>query len=125
VAGNVGGFDIGSASKFTWEALVWLDWRFGETTSLALGYRALASTTAKATPRPTSRCTGRSSGSSSGSERGRRSRGGRPPKGRELRTLGACYFATRARTFWNSASSDEASTRLPSDRLAPPPKPTT
>ena len=41
VAGNVGGFDIGSASKFTWEALVWLDWRFGETTSLALGYRAL------------------------------------------------------------------------------------
>ena len=41
VAGNVGGFDIGSASKFSWEALAFLDWRFGETTSLALGYRAL------------------------------------------------------------------------------------
>jgi hypothetical protein len=24
--------------------------------------------------------------------------------------LGACYFATRARAFWNNASSDEAST---------------
>jgi hypothetical protein len=41
VAGNVGGFDIGSASKLSWETVVWLDWRFGETTSLALGYRAL------------------------------------------------------------------------------------
>jgi hypothetical protein len=41
VAGNIGGFDIGSASKFTWEALAYLDWRFGETTSLVLGYRAL------------------------------------------------------------------------------------
>jgi hypothetical protein len=41
VAGNVGGFDIGSASKFSWEALAWLDWRFGESTSLALGYRAI------------------------------------------------------------------------------------
>jgi hypothetical protein len=41
VAGNVGGFDIGSASKFSWEALAFLDWRFGETTSLVLGYRAL------------------------------------------------------------------------------------
>jgi hypothetical protein len=40
-AGNVGGFDIGSASKFSWETLAYLDWRFGETTSLALGYRAL------------------------------------------------------------------------------------
>jgi hypothetical protein len=41
VAGNVGGFDIGSASKFSWEALAFLDWRFGETTSFVLGYRAV------------------------------------------------------------------------------------
>jgi hypothetical protein len=40
-AANIGGFDIGSASKFSWETLAYLDWRFGETTSLALGYRAL------------------------------------------------------------------------------------
>lgn len=41
VAGNVGGFDLGSASKFSWEALAFLDWRFGETTSFVLGYRAV------------------------------------------------------------------------------------
>ncbi len=41
VAGNVGGFDIGSASQFSWEALAFLDWRFGETTSFVLGYRGL------------------------------------------------------------------------------------
>jgi hypothetical protein len=41
VAGNVGGFGIGSASTFSWEALAALDWRFGETTSAVLGYRAL------------------------------------------------------------------------------------
>jgi hypothetical protein len=41
VAGNVGGFDVGSASKFAWEALALLDWRFGETTSFFLGYRGL------------------------------------------------------------------------------------
>ena len=41
VAGNVGGFDLGSASKFSWEALAFLDWRFGETTSFILGYRGL------------------------------------------------------------------------------------
>jgi hypothetical protein len=41
VAGNVGGFDIGSASKFSWEALAFLDWRFGESTSFVLGYRGL------------------------------------------------------------------------------------
>jgi hypothetical protein len=41
VAGNVGGFDVGSASQFSWEALAYLDWRFGETTSLAVGYRGL------------------------------------------------------------------------------------
>jgi hypothetical protein len=41
VAGNVGGFDIGSASKFSWEALALLDWRFGKTTSAVLGYRGL------------------------------------------------------------------------------------
>lgn len=41
VAGNVGGFDLGSASKFSWEALAYLDWRFGETTSAVLGYRGL------------------------------------------------------------------------------------
>ncbi len=41
VAGNVGGFDIGSASKFSWEALAFLDWRFGKTTSFMLGYRGL------------------------------------------------------------------------------------
>jgi hypothetical protein len=38
---DIGGFDIGSASKLSWEVLAYLDWRFGETTSLALGYRAL------------------------------------------------------------------------------------
>jgi hypothetical protein len=41
VAGNVGGFGIGSASKFSWEALAFVDWRFGESTSLAVGYRGL------------------------------------------------------------------------------------
>jgi hypothetical protein len=41
VAGNVGGFDIGSASKFSWEALAFLDWRFGESTSFVLGYRGI------------------------------------------------------------------------------------
>jgi hypothetical protein len=41
VAGNVGGFDVGSASKLSWEALALLDWRFGETTSFLLGYRGL------------------------------------------------------------------------------------
>jgi hypothetical protein len=41
VAGNVGGFDIGSASQFSWEALAFLDWRFGESTSFLLGYRGL------------------------------------------------------------------------------------
>jgi hypothetical protein len=41
VAGNVGGFDVGSASKFSWEALAFLDWRFGESTSFLLGYRGL------------------------------------------------------------------------------------
>jgi hypothetical protein len=41
VAANVGGFDIGSASKLSWEALAVLDWRFGKTTSFILGYRGL------------------------------------------------------------------------------------
>jgi hypothetical protein len=41
VAGNVGGFGIGSASQFSWEALAFLDWRFGESTSFLLGYRGL------------------------------------------------------------------------------------
>ena len=41
VAGNVGGFDIGSASKLSWEGLAFLDWRFGESTSFLLGYRGL------------------------------------------------------------------------------------
>ena len=41
VAGNVGGFGIGSASQFSWEALALLDWRFGDTTSFALGYRGV------------------------------------------------------------------------------------
>jgi hypothetical protein len=41
VAGNVGGFDIGSASKLSWEALAYVDWRFGDTTSAFLGYRGL------------------------------------------------------------------------------------
>lgn len=41
VAGNVGGFDVGSASKLSWEALAILDWRFGEATSFVLGYRAI------------------------------------------------------------------------------------
>ena len=33
--------EFGSASKFSWEALAFLDWRFGETTSFVLGYRAV------------------------------------------------------------------------------------
>jgi hypothetical protein len=40
-SGNVGGFGIGSASKFTWEALVFLNWHFGEKWSLAVGYRGI------------------------------------------------------------------------------------
>jgi hypothetical protein len=42
VAGNVGGFDIGSASKFSWEALALLSYRMGEHWSMTAGYRGLA-----------------------------------------------------------------------------------
>jgi hypothetical protein len=40
LAGNVGGFDIGSASKFAWEASAIGFFRLGESWSLGLGYRA-------------------------------------------------------------------------------------
>ena len=39
--GNVGGFGIGSASRFSWEALGLLTWRLGEHWTAAAGYRAL------------------------------------------------------------------------------------
>jgi hypothetical protein len=38
---NVGGFGIGSASKFSWEAMLAARYRLGESWSLAAGYRAL------------------------------------------------------------------------------------
>lgn len=41
LSGNVGGFSIGSASKFSWEALAFLDYRLGEHWSVALGYRGI------------------------------------------------------------------------------------
>ena len=41
VSGNIGGFDIGSASKFSWEALALLSYRLGEHWSVAAGYRGL------------------------------------------------------------------------------------
>lgn len=41
VGGNVGGFGIGSASKFTWEAFLSLDYAITEQTSLGAGYRAI------------------------------------------------------------------------------------
>jgi hypothetical protein len=40
-SGNIGGFGISSASKFSWEALVFLNWHFGEQWSLAVGYRGI------------------------------------------------------------------------------------
>lgn len=39
--GNVGGFGIGSASKFSWETTAFANYQFGENWSFALGYRAL------------------------------------------------------------------------------------
>lgn len=41
VSGDVGGFGIGSASNFTWQALVGIGWRFGEHWSTQLSWRAL------------------------------------------------------------------------------------
>jgi opacity protein-like surface antigen len=41
VGGNVGGFGIGSASQFTWEAFLSLDYAITEQTSLGAGYRAI------------------------------------------------------------------------------------
>ncbi len=41
LAGNVGGFGIGSASKFSWETLFFARYRLGEHWGLAAGYRAL------------------------------------------------------------------------------------
>jgi opacity protein-like surface antigen len=41
VTGNVGGFDIGSASKFSWEVLALLGYRLGEHWSVTAGYRGL------------------------------------------------------------------------------------
>lgn len=39
--GDVGGFDIGSASKFSWKANALLSWQFAESWSLVAGYQAL------------------------------------------------------------------------------------
>jgi hypothetical protein len=39
--GDVGGFGIGSAADVTWQALGTIDWRFGESWSLQIGYRAI------------------------------------------------------------------------------------
>jgi hypothetical protein len=39
VRGDIGGFDVGS--KFAWQAVVLLDWRFSETFLAAFGYRIL------------------------------------------------------------------------------------
>ena len=41
LAGNVGGFDIGSASQFSWEAIAFLTLRLSDRTSLAAGYRGI------------------------------------------------------------------------------------
>ncbi len=41
LGGDIGGFGIGSASDFTWQALGLLTWRVGEHWSLEGGYRAL------------------------------------------------------------------------------------
>jgi len=41
LVGNIGGFGIGSASKFSWETLLFARYRLGEHWSLAAGYRAL------------------------------------------------------------------------------------
>ena len=41
VRGDVGGFDIGNASDFTWNASVLLQWACADHWTLALGYRAL------------------------------------------------------------------------------------
>jgi hypothetical protein len=41
LAGDVGGFGIGSAADFSWEALAQVSWRFGERWALVVGYRAL------------------------------------------------------------------------------------
>lgn len=39
--GNVGGFGVGSASQWSWEAIALLTWRLGEHWSAAAGYRGL------------------------------------------------------------------------------------
>jgi hypothetical protein len=39
--GNVGGFGVGSASQWSWEALAVLTWRLGEHWTAAAGYRGL------------------------------------------------------------------------------------
>jgi hypothetical protein len=41
LAGNIGGFDIGSASQFSWEAIAFLTLRLSDRTSLAAGYRGI------------------------------------------------------------------------------------
>ena len=41
LAGNVGGFDIGSASQFSWEGIAFLTLRLSDRTSLAAGYRGI------------------------------------------------------------------------------------
>jgi hypothetical protein len=41
LAGDVGGFGIGSASDFSWNAAAFGAWRFAENWSLLVGYRAL------------------------------------------------------------------------------------
>ncbi len=41
VRGDVGGFDIGTASKFTWNLIAGVDYRITKNVSLAVGYRIL------------------------------------------------------------------------------------
>ena len=41
VAGDLGGFDIGSASKFTWAANALFNWQLSESWALVAGYQAL------------------------------------------------------------------------------------
>ncbi len=41
VRGDVGGFDVGGASDFTWNAIALLGWRVGSRATLMAGYRSL------------------------------------------------------------------------------------
>lgn len=41
IQGDVGGFDIGQSSKFTWMQITSLSWRYSDSMTLALGYKFL------------------------------------------------------------------------------------